>query len=163
MSQNKPLIVAYQVITKIVRRSDFDHYKSFEKVSVDDEAFILDLITKHDRNDNGCMEVSHRSLNKLANDVWEATIEAIVLDQDDLKDLAISAVEDNWAEGEVLDTKLEWIEDGTVTHLVAEVVTVSNDTNFFCHGIEIGDIYTVKPTHTSFPKFSLDEDSSPSP
>lgn len=165
MSQNKPIIVAYQVVTKIVRRSDFNHYKSFEKAPVDDEAYVLDLITRYTRNENDGIEVSHSSLEKWAPDVWEATIEVVVVDESDLKDRATTAAKDCTSEGAVLDKELAWLEnDASVTQLVAEVVTISNDANFGCYGIEIGPIHTVKPTHTRFPqRLDRDQDCSPAP
>ena len=165
MSQNKAMIVAYQVVTKIARRSDFDHYKKCEKVTVDDEAYVLDLLTRYKRSENDGLEVSHRSLEKWGPDIWQATIEAVVVDESDLKERAITAAKDSTAEGEVLNKELEWLEaDASVTQMVAEVVTISNDANRFCYGIEIGDIYTVKPTHTVFPKVTkLEADCSPTP
>jgi hypothetical protein len=162
VSNNKPVIVAYQFVTKIVNGKDFDRYKISEEATTD-EAHILDLVTRYARHENDEFEVSHRSLKKWGGGVWEATIEAVVIDPAGLKDRAISAVHDNWCEGEVLDRKLAWLEDCSESHLVAEIVTASNDANFFCHGIKIGDIHLAKPIHTTFPKFSRDEDASPSP
>jgi hypothetical protein len=164
LSQNKPVIVAYQVVAQIVNRNDFDHYKKCEKVTVDDEAYVLDLLTRYKRCENDGLEVSHRSLKKWGPDIWQATIEAVVVDESDLKERAITAAKDSTAEGELLIKELEWLEaDASVTQMVAEVVTISNDANRFCYGIEIGVIHSVKPTHTSFPKIRCDEDSSPSP
>ncbi|WP_338923909.1 hypothetical protein V0M98_37490 (plasmid) [Pseudomonas silesiensis] len=158
MSQNKPVIVAYQVVAQVVNRNDFDHYKKCEKVTVDDEAYVLDLLTRYKRSENDGLEVSHRSLEKWGPDIWQATIEAVVVDESDLKERAITAAKDSTAEGEVLNKELEWLEaDASVTQMVAEVVTISNDANRFCYGIEIGDIYTVKPTHTVFPKVTKRE------
>ncbi|WP_274644802.1 hypothetical protein [Pseudomonas serbica] len=164
MSQHKPVIVAYQVVAQIVNRNDFDHYKKCEKVTVDDEAYVLDLLTRYKRSENDGLEVSHLSLEKWGPDIWQATIEAVVVDESDLKERAIIAAKDSTAEGELLNKELEWLDaDASVTQMVAEVVTISNDANRFCYGIEIGVIHTVKPTHTSFPKIRCDENSSPSP
>lgn len=165
MSNAKPKVVAYEMNVKIVSMADFEHHKKFWKRPGTTEDRVLEIFTDLRKDDHPELEITHKSLEHWGGGSYQIRVEVLsTADLEDLREKAMAAVSENWTEGEFLTGLLDGLEYASLTELVAEVISVTNNSHIQNNGLEITfPPREVEPAHTKAPRVSRSYDDSPSP